>query len=413
MQSFDAIGQMLAQTRAGYTLPQGLYVSEEAFAFDTQVMLKSVWLYACTVAHVKKPGDYWVFELAHNSVIILRGRDGVIRAFYNTCTHRGSRLCDAQQGTMPRVMCPYHFWTFGLDGKLIAARGMAEGFEKSAHGLREVAIENVGGLLFICLAQNPPPIDRVRADLAPALALYNLDKLKLAHQEDLVDHANWKLVMENNRECYHCEANHPELLNSLTGDGFGRDIPEEGACGPQVDDHAADAQIARWKALGIDHDLVEFPDGWWHRIARLGLANGALSQTLDGQPASKKLIWDLPKPEPTSLSVWTQPNSWHHFCCDHVVTFSLTPLAADRTLLRTSWLVHEDAVEGEDYTIDNLAAVWRATNRQDGELASRNHAGIKTDGYRPGPYAQEEGLVDAFKSFYVGRAGAALGLEQG
>ncbi len=123
MQSFDAIGQMLAQTRAGYTLPQGLYVSEEAFAFDTQVMLKSVWLYACTVAHVKKPGDYWVFELAHNSVIILRGRDGVIRAFYNTCTHRGSRLCDAQQGTMPRVMCPYHFWTFGLDGKLIAAAG--------------------------------------------------------------------------------------------------------------------------------------------------------------------------------------------------------------------------------------------------------------------------------------------------
>ncbi|GHC96319.1 aromatic ring-hydroxylating oxygenase subunit alpha [Novosphingobium pokkalii] len=405
MHDFAPIAELLNQDRPGYTLPQRLYTSEEAFAFDTQVMLKSVWLYACTVAHVKNPGDFYVFEMANNSVVILRGKDGVVRAFYNTCTHRGSRLCEAQSGTMPRVMCPYHFWTFGLDGKLIAARGMPEAFDKSAHNLREVALENCGGLLFVCFAENPPPIDRAKADIAAGIALYNLDKLKVAATEDLHDEANWKLVMENNRECYHCESNHPELLQSLSGSGFGRGNPEDGVASAEAD---VDAERKRWQAMGIWQDLVEFPDKGWHRVGRLGLANGALSQTIDGQPASKKLIWPIDHAEPTSVSVWTHPNSWHHFCCDHVVTFSVMPVAPGRTLVRTSWLVHEDAVEGEDYTVENLTRVWKATNRQDRHLAEINHAGIATDGYRPGMYALEENLVDAFKTFYVERGKAAL-----
>lgn len=406
MQDFDSIAELLKQDRPGYTLPQKLYVGEEAFRFDTEVMLKSVWLYACTTAHVKKPGDFYVFDLGANSVIIVRGKDDVIRAFYNTCTHRGARLCEAKTGSMPRVMCPYHFWTFGLDGKLIVARGMAEGFDKADHALRSVALENLGGLIFICLSDNPPPIDRAKADISEALKLYNPDKLKVAATEDLLDTANWKLVMENNRECYHCESNHPELLNSLSGDGFGKGNPEDGVAS---DADGVEAEKKHWQDLGIWRDLVEFPDGWWHRVARIGLAHGAVSQTLDGKPASKKLIWDLDQPEPTSLSIWTHPNSWHHFCCDHVVTFSVMPIGPDKTLLRTTWLVHEDAVEGEDYSVEKLTEVWKATNRQDRHLAEINHAGISTDGYRPGPYALEENLVDAFKSFYVERSAAALG----
>ncbi|HZV10035.1 MAG TPA: RHO alpha subunit C-terminal catalytic domain-containing protein, partial [Novosphingobium sp.] len=260
---------------------------------------------------------------------------------------------------------------------------------------------------FVCLADNPPPIDRVKADIGAQLGLYNVGKLKVAAQSDLIDNANWKLVMENNRECYHCASNHPELLNSLSGDGFGKGNPEDGvAAGADAD---VGDEIARWKDLGIHHDLVEFPDNWWHRIARIGLANGSLSQTLNGQPASQKLIWNVDHAEPTSLSIWTHPNSWHHFCCDHVITFSVLPIAPDKTLVRTSWLVHEDAVEGEDYTVENLTAVWNATNQQDRKLAELNHAGIATDGYRPGMYALEENLVDAFKTFYVEKAQAALG----
>jgi Rieske 2Fe-2S family protein len=396
------IANWLSNDRKGHTLPRGLYVSDEAFAFDTQVMLKSVWLYACTVAHVKNAGDYFVFELAGNSIIIVRGRDNEVRAFWNSCRHRGAKICLAQSGCAPRLMCPYHQWTYGLDGKLLAARSMAEDFDKADHGLNPVALENVGGLIFICLSDNPPPIDRVKADIVDQIAVYDLEKLKVAVQDDYIEDANWKLVMENNRECYHCDVGHPELISVLGTTGFGRDAP--------ADDYL-ETKRAEWQALGIDHDVIEFPDGWWHRVARLALANGAVTQSIDGKLACQKLIGPFKVPETSSLSVWTQPNSWHHFCCDHVVTFSLTPIGPEKTLLRTSWLVHEDAVEGVDYNPDHLAALWRATNVQDGHFSMVNHQGIANDGYVQGPYAVEENLVEDFKDFYVDRAKAALKAE--
>ncbi len=411
MSRFDPIAALLQQDRKGYTLPRELYVGEEAFAFDTQVMLKSVWLYACTVAHVKNPGDFFVFEVANNSIIIVRGRDMQVRAFWNSCRHRGAKVCLEQKGRSPRLMCPYHQWTYGLDGKLLAARSMAEEFSKPDHGLNPVALENVGGLIFICMSDNPPPIDRVKADISEQIGIYDLEKLKVAVQDDYIEDANWKLVMENNRECYHCDAGHPELISVLGTYGFGKGLPEDGEA-DIVDDSDYDALVAakraQWKALGIDHDLIEFPDGWWHRVARLALANGAVTQSIDGKLACTKLIGPFAQPETSSLSVWTQPNSWHHFCCDHVVTFSLTPIAADKTLLRTSWLVHEDAVEGVDYDPDHIAALWRTTNQQDGHFSHINHRGIANDGYVQGPYAVEEKLVEDFKDFYVDRARSAL-----
>jgi len=397
-----SVANWLSNDRKGHTLPRGLYVSDEAFAFDTQVMLKSVWLYACTVAHVKNAGDYFVFELAGNSIIIVRGRDNEVRAFWNSCRHRGAKICLDQSGRAPRLMCPYHQWTYGLDGKLLAARSMAEDFDKADHGLNPVALENVGGLIFICLSDNPPPIDRVKADIVDQIAVYDLEKLKVAVQDDYIEDANWKLVMENNRECYHCDVGHPELISVLGTTGFGRDAP--------ADDYL-ETKRAEWQALGIDHDVIEFPDGWWHRVARLALANGAVTQSIDGKLACQKLIGPFKVPETSSLSVWTQPNSWHHFCCDHVVTFSLTPIGSEKTLLRTSWLVHEDAVEGVDYNPDHLAALWRATNVQDGHFSMVNHQGIANDGYVQGPYAVEENLVEDFKDFYVDRAKAALKAE--
>jgi Rieske 2Fe-2S family protein len=407
----ESIADWLDQDRPGHTLPRELYMSEAAFQFDAHVMLKSVWLYACTVAHVKQAGDYFVFELASNSIIVVRGRDRQVRAFWNSCRHRGSRICEQQRGRAPRLTCPYHQWTYGLDGTLLAARSMAEDFDKADHGLVPVALENIGGLIFICMADDPPPIDRVKADIADQIANYDLEKCKVAVQDELIEHANWKLVMENNRECYHCDVGHPELVSVLGTYGFGKGLRDDGD-GDMVDDRGYDALVAgkrdEWKALRIDRDLIEFPGGWWHRIARLPLANGAVTQSIDGKLACKKLIGPFAEPESSSLSVWTQPNSWHHFCCDHVVTFSLTPLSADRTLLRTSWLVHEDAVEGVDYDAINIAALWRATNKQDGHFSQTNHLGIATDGYRQGPYAVEERLVEAFKDFYVDRARAAI-----
>ncbi len=408
MSAYPNIAALLRADRKGHSLPQQLYVGDEAFRFDAEVMLPSVWLFACTVAHIKRPGDWYLFELAHNSVIVVRGRDGAVRAFFNSCRHRGSRICETQRGHAPRLMCPYHQWTYGLDGALIGARNMGPDFDKSDHGLTPVAVENIGGLIFLCLGDNPPPIGRVKTDVEAQIGLYDLEHCKVAVQDALIEDANWKLVMENNRECYHCDASHPELMGCLGNTGFGKGLPEDGNADAATEAHLV-AKRAEWQALGIDHDLIEFPGHWWHRIARLPLANGATSQTLDGTVASTKLLGPFTAPESSSVSIWTEPNNWNHFCCDHVLTFSLTPLAADKTLLRTSWLVHEDAVEGVDYDVAKLTAVWRATNAQDSRLAALNHRGIMTDGYRPGPYAPEEKLVEHFKEFYVERGLAALG----
>lgn len=408
MTAHASVAEWLALDRTGFSLPQGLYTSPEAHAFDTQVMLKAVWLYACTVVHVKRPGDFHLFEMGSASVVIVRGRDGAVRGFHNSCAHRGAKLCTGG-GSNPRFMCPYHQWTYGLDGKLLAARDMPEGFAKADYGLRPVNVEIIGGLVFVCLGDNPPPIDAARADIEEQVAIYDLDRCKIAVEDDIIEHANWKLVMENNRECYHCDFNHPELLRSLSTSGFGKGLPDdvaEGSVAPVLDDLAE--RQAAWSAAGLPTRLVEFPDEGWHRVVRLPLAHGAASQTLDGRPASRMPICPPAGTGDSSVSVWTQPNSWHHFCQDHVVTFSLTPVAPDRARLRTTWLVHEDAVEGVDYDPANLAAVWRATNRQDSDLASLNHSGIATDGYRPGPYSPEEKLVDAFKAFYVRTARAAL-----
>ena len=407
-QRFANIERLLRSDRKGHTLPQQLYVGQEAFEFDTQVLLPSVWLFACTVAHIKRPGDWFRFDMADNSVIVVRGKGGEVRAFFNSCRHRGARLCEAAQGHAPRLICPYHQWTYQLDGSLMGARNMGPDFDKSLHGLTPVALENVGGLLFICLGDNPPDLGQVKTDITAQIGVFDLEHCKVAVQDELIESANWKLVMENNRECYHCDANHPELVSCLGNSGFGKGLPEDGNADAKAAAHIA-AKREEWQALGIDHDLIEFPGHWWHRLARLALADGKVSQTLDGKVASQKLLGPFKEPETSSLSIWTEPNNWNHFCCDHVLTFSLTPLAADRTLLRTSWLVHEDAVEGTDYEVANLTAVWRATNQQDGYLAALNHRGILTDGYRQGPYAPEEKLVEHFKEYYVQQGLAALG----
>lgn len=182
MSRFDPIADLLNKDRNGHTLPRELYVSEEAFRFDTQVMLKSVWLYACTVAHVKNPGDYFAFEIANNSIIIVRGRDNEVRAFWNSCRHRGAKICLEQKGRAPRLMCPYHQWTYGLDGKLIAARSMAgirkpllrqlmPGWSTASPVRRTMAGQ---GLLFIFRAFRVPTLAGISLPSVPMSILLEL-----------------------------------------------------------------------------------------------------------------------------------------------------------------------------------------------------------------------------------------------
>jgi glycine betaine catabolism A len=391
------IDAWLAERKRGFSLPQALYVDPAAFEADLQAVFASDWLFACNVCEIKRPGDYVTLEIGRNSIIVLRDRDGAVRALHNTCRHRGSRICATDRGHATRLVCPYHQWAYELDGSLLNARHMPADFDKRGHGLKPAKVEVICGLVYVSLAETPPPLDGYRAAITPYIAPHAPARTKVACESTVIEEANWKLVIENNRECYHCAANHPELLTTFAE--FDRPGERRSA---QLEALLA-RNTAKWERYGLPHRAAD--GGHEFRCIRLPFNEGSSSFTLDGAPACRKLLGDLPDPDLGSVRMFRAPNNWHHFLADHIIHFRVLPLAADRTAVRTTWLVHEEAVEGVDYDVEHLTAVWRATNDQDKRLAEANHRGIASMAYEPGPYAPSEFMLKDFTDWYAGKLG--------
>ena len=404
---------LIARRRPGYTLEAPFYTSAALFDLDMDIIFGRHWIYVGVEPDIAEPGDCLTVEIGKDSVVILRDDDGALRAFHNVCRHRGARLVHEQRTNVGNLVCRYHQWTYGLDGGLRFAEHMGAGFDTSCHSLKPVHLRSLAGLLFICLAAEPPAdFEATAAALEPYVAPHDLRNAKIVKEMTLVERGNWKLVMENNRECYHCLGSHPELTQSLFEYGFGfapeslDDISREQLC--RYDAMVA-ADHARWEAAGlasreIEH-LADCVTGF--RAQRLPLDRAGESQTLDARAACNKLLGQFTDRRLGGLSVWTQPNSWHHFMSDHIVTFSVLPLDAEHTLVRTKWLVHKEAVEGVDYDVAKLTEVWEATNQQDAELVAMSQAGARSGGYEPGPYSTHtEGFVEKFTAWYAGRLAA-------
>lgn len=390
------IERLLSERRHGFSLPQAFYVDDEIFDADMQAVFATDWLFACSVAEIKLPGDYITLEVGGDSIVVLRNRDGEVKAYFNTCSHRGSRICRDHSGRVNRLVCPYHQWVYELDGKLINARAMPKDFDKSSYGLKPVAVEVICGMIYISLSDNPPSLDRYRAAVTPYIAPHQPDRTKVAFTSTIIEEANWKLVIENNRECYHCTANHPELLVTLVEFA----LPDDPTATSNFKD-LIDRSVARWDALNLPHKPAD--GGIEFRCVRMPFNEGAVSFTMDGSPACNKLLGDFTDPELGSVRMFRVPNNWNHFLADHILQFRVLPLSAGRTEVRTTWLVHEDAVEGVDYDIKRLTEVWIATNEQDRQLAENNHKGILSRAYKPGPYAPSEFLLNNFIEWYSGK----------
>ena len=407
----DELAALIASRRPGFTLPAPFYLSGTVFAHDLQLIFGRHWIFVGVEPEVAEPGDFFTVEIGADSVLIVRDDDMTVRAFHNVCRHRGARLRPAGHGIVGNLVCPYHQWTYNLRGELIHNRHMGAGFEYCKYSLRPVHLESVAGLLFICLSAVPPPdLEAMRAALTPYLAPHDIGSCKVACQSDLIEAGNWKLTMENNRECNHCQANHPELTVPLLEYGFGYQPSPDNVAELAGFRQLLAAEHARWQACGLPSAEIERLDEvTGFRAVRLPIAQAGESQTIDTRVASRRLLGTLAQPALGGLSVWTQPNSWQHFMSDHIVSFSVLPLAPDRTLLRTRWLVHKDAQEGVDYDVDRLTSVWTATNAQDGALVERAHQGIGSPAYEPGPYSPfTEGLVDKFCDWYLTRLAAGL-----
>ena len=401
--------RLVADRRPGHSLPAPFYNDHEIFDLDMSAVFARSWIFVGTEAEVAEPGDYRTVEVGSYSVIVVRDDDEQVRAWHNVCRHRGARILTDQQGSVGNIVCGYHKWTYGVDGRLVHAGQQPPSFDPGCFGLKPVHVRTVAGLVYICLATDPPAdFDDIAEQVTPYLLPHQLHRTKVAAQVDLVEQGNWKLVMENNRECYHCDG-HPELSCSLfpTYGYEAADMPAR--LRPAFDRYlAADDLLRRdCEERGLPYARIEELSGreTGFRIQREPLDGAGESLSLDGSAVSRPLLGELDTPRLGRLSMHHQPNAWFHCMADHAVTFSVLPLAPDRTLLRTTWLVHEDAVEGEDYDVDALTDVWRQTNLQDGVFVARAQLGTTSPAYEPGPYAPSEYQVDDFCTWYVERLG--------
>lgn len=388
---------MLQARPAGHSLPQGLYTDAAAFEFDLHAIFGTSWLLAGFEAEVKKPGDFLSIVVGRWPVLIVRGRDGELRAFHNSCRHRGSILCGPGSGSAARLTCPYHRWTYGLDGRLLAAGKMPDDFRKADYPLNPVHLETIAGAIFICLADSAPDIATLRRDLTPLLAPHDLRHAKVAAKETLVEYANWKLVMENGRECYHCATGHPELA---------RTFPVGAAEYFDLEENEARAFADRMTELGLPSGPAG--EDWWQAV-RFALNPGTKAMTTSGDFAVRKLMCEAGGGDIGSLRWAIEPNNFCHSTSEYTFAFNAMPVSPTETHVVSTWLVHEDAVAGVDYDIATLTHLWTQTNLQDKAFAEDNQRGIVSPGYRPGPYSPTaESLTLRFVDWYCRRAARFL-----
>lgn len=389
--------KMLEQLDAvphGFSLPQAFYTDPDYYQVDLQEVFYREWLFAGHDCEIPTPGSYFTLQIGAYPVVVVRGKEGNIQAFHNVCRHRGSRVCKAEKGKSAKLVCPYHQWTYELDGKLLFARDMGADFDKKNYGLKPIHCESIGGYIFISLAETAPDFSPVRNHVAPYLVPHNLADAKVAFESTIVEKGNWKLVWENNRECYHCVGSHPELC---------RTFPET----PTVTSvHGAESNpllAAHWRrceAAGLPSAFHLSQDGQY-RTSRVPLLKDASSYTMDGTAAVSKPLTELGIGNIGALLLFHYPTTWNHVLGDHAISFRVLPLGPMETQVTTKWLVNKDAKEGVDYTIEELTRVWTATNDQDRRIVEENQLGIRSPSYQPGPYNQlHEGGVIQFVNWY-------------
>ncbi|MFN3938145.1 MAG: aromatic ring-hydroxylating oxygenase subunit alpha [Gemmobacter sp.] len=389
MLSQSEILSHLAARRPAFALERDLYCDPGVFAADLETIWYREWLFAAPAAAFRKAGDYVTLQVGAYPVILVRGGDGRVRAFHNVCRHRGQRLCASAQGQTARLVCPYHQWTYDLDGRLLWARDMGEGFDAAAYGLKRIHCLDLGGVVYICLAEVPPPVADLARTAAQYLAPHGLDRARIAHASTITEAGNWKLVMENNRECYHCGGSHPALCRTYS------DNPRHTAIyGPEAASAEILAHWARCEAAGLPSRFVHGPDYQW-RFARIPLLDNAESFTLSTRAAVSRRMGTMPFNDAGSLLFYHYPNSWNHFLADHAIVFRVLPVSPTETEVTTFWLVHDEAEEGRDYEQGTLTEVWLATNDEDRRVVEENQRGIASPAYEPGPYSpvQEEGVI--------------------
>ena len=386
---------LLQRQPEGCSLLQPFYTHEEIFRADIERIFMRHWLCAGHAGSAPNPGDFFTVEIAQESIIIMRGRDGKLRALVNVCRHRGSRVCLKAAGHASVLVCPYHAWVYNLDGSVRSARMMEAGFDASNHGLKQIHLREIEGLVLISFAPEPLDLSHAELSLKAALGPYGWAGAKVAHRQIYAIDANWKLSVENYLECYHCGPAHPEYskLHAL-----------QQPLG-QIAELNARMEARSW-ALGLKIGVTD------RRVAsstgeapimtfRYALYEGVRSASEDGGPVAP-LMGEFKDYDGGVTSTHFGPASFFVAYADHGIIYRFMPLTAMTCAMELIWLVRGEAVEGVDYDKDRLTWLWRITSDADKRITEDNQAGVKSRFYEPGPYAPMEPHLKRYIAWYLG-----------
>lgn len=394
------LSQLLSSHRSGYALAQGFYASQDVFERDVEAIMMQEWHFAALANEIPETGNYKIFELLKESVIVVRGNDGEIRAFANVCRHRGSRVCLEHQGSVSRFVCPYHAWTYGLDGTLLNARMMGKDVDRDALGLKPVACELFHGMVFVNFSDNPSSFDAMRRELDGPLENFGLDRTKVARRVSYPVAANWKLLVENYNECYHCGPAHPEFKRAHpTHMSADKVAPYNEA----MEKRAAEQGVS---TAFIDRVGPLCPEGSVdYTYSRHSLYETHDTGSKDGQPLAP-LLGSLKGYDQGASDLYVGMFNPMLIYNDYAVLYRFIPISQSESVQEIIWLVHEDAQEGRDYDVERLCWLWDVTTVADKHIIEKNQDGVNSRFYEPGPLAEMEFYTQRFLDYYVAKLSA-------
>ncbi|MEI5103881.1 aromatic ring-hydroxylating dioxygenase subunit alpha [Streptomyces sp. PmtG] len=361
------------------TLPGRAYTDAEVFRREQEHVFEALWVCAVRAADLARPGAYRTVQIGRESVLVTRGRDGGLRAFLNVCRHRGARLCADAEGEVRRALqCPYHAWTYGLDGRLVTAPNLSAmpDVDRSAYGLVAVALREWLGYAWVCLADEPPPFEETvvaeateRLGDAAAVERYRPQDLALGHRVRYDVRANWKLIVENFMECYHCATIHPELTDVL---------PEF------TDGFAAQYYVGHGAAFG----------------------DGVRGFTVDGSEGFGRLPDVADAQDRRYYAITVKPSVFVNLVPDHVILHRMFPLAVDRTVVECDWL-YAPGVVASGADLSKSVELFHRVNEQDFAACERTQPAMDSRAYRHGGVlVPTEHHIGGFHAWVTRRVGA-------
>ena len=399
----NELKKLINNQKKGHTLDQKFYIDDEIFKLDLNNFFFKQWVFIGHISRIPNPGDYFLFNIGNESIIIIKGFDSKIHAHYNVCRHRGSHICLEEEGNKRLLTCPYHAWSYNLDGSIKSARLMKDDFNPKEWSLNSCNIQVFEGLIFINLSDNCPNFDEFISPTKKFIELHGLSDAKIAHRKVYPTDGNWKLTLDNFHECYHCQPAHPEYCHVHDKD-YVMAYGAGAGTGPATDNFIVKLNDWNQKAKNLGYLTGEFSESEFNNFSRSAertpLKEGKFTETKNGKPIAK-LMGKFKEYDSGYTSVGTSPFNSLLMCNDFATLFTFIPKSTLKTDVELMWLVHKDAEEGKDYNVDEMIWMWDVTTIADKRIIENNQKGVNSRKYTPGPLSQMEKGVEKFKNWYL------------